>query len=294
MRGSRDTSAIRNNNIDPDFINVYGMKLLAGRNLSRQRGSDIAHERDKTNPNPSYNILINAAAARQFGYTPRGAIGHVIMHDQTEPVTIVGVVGDANFDGLEKEMQPFIYFYGPKGLGALSVRIRPGQTQAGLAAIDRIWHRFVPAAAIRRRFQDDSFDKLFIADEQEGTIFSIFVGVAIFIACLGLFGLASFTAERRTKEIGIRKVFGARTRDILRLLLWQFSISGSDRESHRMAGGVVFPAPLAPGLCLQDRPEPALLPGSRKPCTGDRLVHDHHPYWSLLPAPARSPGVAVW
>ena len=121
-------------------------------------------------------------------------------------------------------MQPFIYFYDPKGLGPISVRIRPGQTQAGLAAMDRIWHRFMPTIAIRRRFQEDSFDKLFIADEQEGKIFSIFVGVAIFIACLGLFGLASFTAERRTKEIGIRKVFGARTRDIVRLLLWQFSI----------------------------------------------------------------------
>ena len=228
MPGSRDTSAIRNDDIDPDFINVYGMKLLAGRNLSRQRGSDIARDPGASYPNPSYNILINAAAARQFGYTPASAIGQTILRQVTERaperLTIVGVVGDANFDGLERAMQPFIYFYDPKGLGPISVRIRPGQTQAGLAAMDRIWHRFMPTTAIRRRFQEDSFDKLFIADEQEGKIFSIFVGVAIFIACLGLFGLASFTAERRTKEIGIRKVFGARTRDIVRLLLWQFSI----------------------------------------------------------------------
>jgi putative ABC transport system permease protein len=224
LPGSRDTVQIRNTNIDPDFIKVYGMKLLAGRNLSRQRGEDIAHERDATHPNPRYNILINAAAAHQFGYTPQGAVGHVIMHDQTEPVTIVGVIGDANFDGLEQPLQPFIYYYDPKEQGTISVRIKPGQNQAALAAIDRIWHRFMPAAAIRRRFQDDSFDKLFTSDEREGQIFSIFVGIAIFIACLGLFGLASFTAERRTREIGIRKVFGARTRDIVRLLLWQFSI----------------------------------------------------------------------
>ena len=136
----------------------------------------------------------------------------------------MGVVGDANFDGLQSAMEPFMYYYDPQDLGSISVRIRPGQTQAGLAAIDRIWHRFTPTTAIRRRFQEDSFDKLFIADEQEGKIFSIFVGIAIFIACLGLFGLASFTAERRTKEIGIRKIFGARTRDIVQLLLWQFSI----------------------------------------------------------------------
>jgi putative ABC transport system permease protein len=224
MPGSRDTFQIRNDDIDPDFVNVYGMKLLAGRNFSRQRGSDIAHEPDAANPNPSYNILINAAAARQFGYTPQGAVGRTIIHNLTGRSTIVGVVGDANFDGLERPLEPFIYYYDPTELGPISVRIKPGQNQAGLAAIDRVWHRFMPTAAIRRRFQDDSFDKLFIADEQEGKIFSIFVGIAIFIACLGLFGLASFTAERRTKEIGIRKIFGARTRDIVRLLLWQFSI----------------------------------------------------------------------
>ena len=183
---------------NPDFAGVYGMKLLAGRNLSRQRGSDIAYEHDAKNPNPAYNILINAAAARQFGYTPQGAIGHTIIHEQTDRATIVGVVGDANFDGLEREMQPFIYYYDPKHLGTISVRLKPGQNQEALAAIDRIWHRFMPTAAIRRRFQEDSFDRLFVADEREGKIFSIFVGIAIFIACLGLFGLASFTAERRS------------------------------------------------------------------------------------------------
>jgi putative ABC transport system permease protein len=78
--------------------------------------------------------------------------------------------------------------------------------------------------AIQRSFEDASFDHFFVDDERQGRIFGIFVGIAIFIAALGLFGLASFTAERRTKEIGIRKVHGARTRDIVRLLLWQFSI----------------------------------------------------------------------
>lgn len=224
MPGSRDTSVIRNDNIDPDFVKVYGMKLLAGRNLSRQRGSDIARQADASNPNPSYNVLINEAAARQFGYTASGAVGHTIIHELTDRMTIVGVVGDANFDGLQSAMQPYVFYYDPKFLGTISVRVKPGQSQAALAAIDRIWHHFMPTAAIRRRFQEESFDRLFVADEREGRIFSIFVGVAIFIACLGLFGLASFTAERRTKEIGIRKVFGARSRDIVRLLLWQFSI----------------------------------------------------------------------
>ena len=179
----------------------------------------------------------------------------------TARATIVGVVGDANFDGLQRAMQPFIFFYDPKGMGPVSVRIKPGQTQDALAAIDRIWHRFMPTVAIQRRFQDASFDKLFIADERESRIFTVFVGVAIFIACLGLFGLASFTAQRRTKEIGIRKVFGARTRNIVRLLLWQFSIPVLIANLIAWPVAWYYPAPLAAGLCLPHRPQSALFPG---------------------------------
>jgi len=93
-----------------------------------------------------------------------------------------------------------------------------------VAVVDSTWHRFAPDTAIRRHFLSALFDRLFAADERAGTMFGIFVCIAVFIACLGLFGLAAFTAERRTREIGIRKVFGARTRDIVGLLLWQFSI----------------------------------------------------------------------
>ena len=132
----------------------------------------------------------------------------------------------------------------------LSVRIRDGHVQEALAFIDRTWHAFAPSVAIQRHFLDDDFDKQFQADERQGTMFGIFVGIAIFIACLGLFGLAAFTAERRTKEIGIRKVFGARTRDVVLLLLWQFSDPGADRQCHRLAGGLVLSARLAAGLCL--------------------------------------------
>jgi len=215
---------VRNVNIDPDYLNVYGIKLLAGRNLSKARGEDIFPPLDAKN-NPNANILINAAAARQFGFTPQTAVGKIITYGlQKAHCTIVGVVADTNYDGLQTPMPPMVHFYYPKGLGLLSVRIRPGQTQGALAAIDRIWHRLVPTVTIQRRFEDARFDRFFRDDEKQGAIFGIFVGVAIFIACLGLFGLSAFTVERRTREIGVRKVFGARTRDIVRLLLWQFSI----------------------------------------------------------------------
>jgi putative ABC transport system permease protein len=224
---SGEKFTVRYLDIDPDFLGVYGIKLLAGRNLSRDRGTDI-YNPPEAKPGVkraavSMNVLIDAAAARQFGFTVQNAIGRTLILDGLDHMTIAGVVGDVNFDGLQQPMQPIFYSYAPKGLGPLSVRIKPGQTQAAVAAVDRIWRRFMPSTAIRRRFQDESFDKFFNSDEREGRIFGIFVGIAIFIACLGLFGLASFTAERRTKEIGVRKVYGARTRDIVRLLLWQFS-----------------------------------------------------------------------
>jgi len=106
----------------------------------------------------------------------------------------------------------------------MSVLLRPDTAPATLAFIDSTWRRFAPTAVITRSFVSDDFAKLYAADEKQGALLVVFVGLAIFIACMGLFGLAAFTAGRRTKEIGIRKVFGARVRDVLGLLLWQFSI----------------------------------------------------------------------
>jgi putative ABC transport system permease protein len=222
----QDLSA-RNMDISPNFPAVYDMKLLAGRALSPDRANDLFVNPDAKDPNPSANILINVAASRQIGATPAEAVGQAILVKRGGAVhrmTIVGVVADANFDGMQNTIQPFTYYYAPDWVRVVSVRIKPGQTREGIAAVDRIWHRFVPAQAIERRFEDASFDRLFSDDEREGEIFVLFVGVAIFIAALGLFGLAAFSTERRTKEIGLRKTFGARTRDIVRLLLWQFSI----------------------------------------------------------------------
>jgi putative ABC transport system permease protein len=218
---------LRDAQIDPDFLGVYGMKLLAGRNFSSDRGQDAIKPPDPKNPdantNPQVNILISAAAARLFGFTPQQAVGRHINQGKFG-LNIVGVVGDTNFDGIRTAIPPFLFFYDPLDMSATTVRIKPGQNLVALAAVDRIWHRFVPTVTIARRFQDESFDRLFAADETQDAIFALFVGIAIFIACLGLFGLASFTAERRTREIGIRKIFGARSRDIVGLLLWQFSI----------------------------------------------------------------------
>jgi putative ABC transport system permease protein len=216
--------AVRTINMSPEFPAVYGMKLAAGRMLSRDRGTDSSNAKGGgSDVDAGTNVMIDEMAARMFGFTPASAIGKVIK-DGDQRVAIVGVLHNALFHAARDEPISTLYYYNPAGLRGFSIRLKAGHIQDGVAAVDRIWQRFAPTVAIKRHFLDDLFDKLFAADETQGAMFGIFVGIAVFIACLGLFGLAAFTAERRTKEIGVRKVFGARTRDIVRLLLWQFSI----------------------------------------------------------------------
>ena len=219
LPGSAEQIIVRQWDIDPDYLGLYGVKVIAGRALTRDRAQD-AVKKDGDTP---VNIMVNAAATRRFGFTPGKAVGKTIRW-RKHPATIVGVVGSFRLDGPGNAPEPIVLEYAPDDLGQISVRTKPGQTQAALEAIDRQWHRFAPNSAIQRVFLSDEFAKLFREDQQRGRMFAVFVGVAIFIACLGLYGLAAFTAQRRTKEIGIRKVFGARTRDLVRLLLWQFSI----------------------------------------------------------------------
>jgi putative ABC transport system permease protein len=212
----------------PDFISLYGIRLLAGRLLSEDRGADgISPAQLQGEAGPPVNVLINAAAARRLGYSPRGAIGKTLVLDARGDigVIIVGVVADIKEDGPKNLVDATIYMYRrlhPQG--HLSIRLRDGRMQDGVAFIDRTWHTFAPSIAIQRHFLDDDYDRQFLADERQGTLFGVFVGIAIFIACLGLFGLAAFSTERRTREIGLRKTFGARTGDIVWMLLRQFSV----------------------------------------------------------------------
>ena len=217
--GSPEQIVLRRWDIEPGYLGVYGIKLIAGRALSRDRAQDAVQGKDKS----AINIMVNEAAARRLGYSPQQAVGKTIRW-RDRPATIVGVTGNIRLEGPQDTPPPLVLEYQPDILGQISVRTKPGQTRAALDAINRAWHRFAPNAAIQIAFPSDEFSKIFREDQQRGRMFAVFVGVAIFIACLGLYGLAAFTAQRRTKEIGIRKVFGARTRDLVRLLLWQFSI----------------------------------------------------------------------
>jgi len=208
--------------ITPEFVDLYGLKLAAGRLLSDKRGEDIVIDSPDA-ANDGHNILINETAARYLGFTVPGAVGKIIRQDKNS-LRIVGVLRDIKFKGTRKAVQPTVFFNDRKYSNEVSVRLAGGDVQRMVAFVDNTWHRIMPSAAIQRSFLDDSFEDLYRADVKQGELFATFVAIAIAISALGLFGLAAFSAERRTQEIGIRKVFGARARDIVVLLLWQFSL----------------------------------------------------------------------
>jgi putative ABC transport system permease protein len=225
--GQPDKITVNKILIGPNFPRLYGMSLVAGRLFSESRDEDTlidsSHGDSIFPANEGHSILINVAAAARFGYTPQQAIGKTIAYNSNH-VNIVGVLGDVKFDGAREPVKPTVYFDDKSRTNWLSVRLSGQDVPATLNSIDRTWRALAPATYLSRYFLSDQFGTLYRSDERQGALFGVFVGIAIFIACLGLFGVAAFTAARRTKEIGIRKVFGARTRDILQLLLWQFSI----------------------------------------------------------------------
>lgn len=225
LPGQPDLISINKIMISPEFLRLYDIPLIAGRPLSESRDTDTLRDNDgvPVPANEGHNVLLNAAAAARFGYTPQQVIGKTIVYNGNH-VNVVGVVGNVKMDGVREPVKPTVYFNDRDRTEVFSLRLDGQDIPGALTFIDKTTRAFAPATFFWRYWLSDSFGRLYRSDEKQGVMFSISVAVAILIACLGLFGIAAFTTQRRTKEIGIRKVFGARKRDIVRLLLWQFSI----------------------------------------------------------------------
>ncbi len=227
--------------VEPAFFEVLKIPMVAGRPLSPRFANDKAFIAEATFENEEklaaaqqgiarrgMNVVLNVLAAQKLGFAdPASAIGKQIripmfQNDLMVPATIVGVAQNSRFRSVREPVEAMIYHdsgYYRWGVaryeGVDPERVR---TEA-----ERVWRRHAPAVPFESHFAESRLAELYGADEARGRTFAGFAGLAILIACLGLFGLAAFTAERRTREIGIRKVFGARIRDIVRLLAWQFS-----------------------------------------------------------------------
>ncbi len=210
--------------VEPNYFQLYGIKFLAGRVLSDKRSDDVfVGDPEKSTLNEGHNVMVNASLAKALGYAPADIIGKTFVFGKAH-MKVVGVSADILFDGVRSPVVQTVYVYAPENSNSLSIRVQAGREQEAMAYVEKTTRAFVRGVAMQHTFLDNSYERLYQADRKQGAVFAVFVGLAIFIACLGLFGLAAFTAGRRTREIGIRKVFGARDRDVVFLLLWQFSV----------------------------------------------------------------------
>jgi putative ABC transport system permease protein len=194
--------------VDQEFFDTYGVEVVAGRNFSKEIPTD-----------DSLAYVINEAAVRAIGWkTNEEGIDKDFSYGGTKG-KLIGVVKDFHFESLHQEVAPMIFIpINQGGANYLAVKINGKDVQQGIAHLEGLWKKMLPGRPFEYQFMDDRYARLYEAEQKEGTLFTIFSGLAIFIACLGLFGLATFNTLQRIKEIGIRKVLGASVPNILSLL----------------------------------------------------------------------------
>jgi putative ABC transport system permease protein len=197
---------------DDDFLKTYQLKLASGRFFSSEHPSD------------TMAVIINEAAAKLYGIKDIES-KYLVDPSDVSDYKIIGVVKDFNFKSLHEAVFPLVlYSYKPKAYGDfLSVRIKPGDYAGAKSFIENTWRKYAGNEALNYSFLDQSLQKMYLSDQRTNKIAAIFSALAIFIACLGLFGLATYVTEQRTKEIGIRKVLGASVPEIILMLSKEFT-----------------------------------------------------------------------
>ena len=222
------------------FFEIHGLKPMAGRFFARERGEDMLLE-DRSNgagpltPDLQPTVVLNESATRLLGYRTAGdAVGRPITWTRwsagvgpagppLHSSRIIGVVRDFTLGSIRSSIAPSVYFIDVCCAEYTLVRLDGRRLPETLPAIDRVWKRAGHDRPIQRTFESQAVQALYRDVYTQGVAISVCSGLAVVIACLGLFALAAFTTERRTKEIGVRKAMGASTFDVVRLLLWQFT-----------------------------------------------------------------------
>ncbi|MDY6981805.1 MAG: ABC transporter permease [Pseudomonadota bacterium] len=229
-RGSTAESRIQIMIVDYDFFATYGIDLVAGRVFSEGIASDLMKLPTNSDPSSNISYVLNESAAKLLGLDMQ-ALDNEVLEFAGAPIAgpVVGVVEDTYFESVRRNVRPLMFLLAPPHIARQaamrdgSVRVRAGSEAAALAHIDAVWSRLYPGQENNRYFLDNDFRAMYLAEEKQGELFSWFSLLAILIACLGLYGLASFNAERRTKEIGVRKVMGGSVWSIVLLLTNDFS-----------------------------------------------------------------------
>jgi putative ABC transport system permease protein len=213
-RPGQDNIALSSFLVDDAFVPTLNMKMAQGRAFSKNFAD-------------SASVILNQTAVKQIGW--KEPIGKSITYPGhgNQKFTVIGVVNDFNTESLHNEVSPFALFYTTSktyyaGVSYITVRVKPGDYGKTISHLQSKWKQFSPDTPFEYSFMDAEFDALYRADQTIGKVFSVFTFLSLTVACLGLLGLAIYTAERRTKEIGIRKVLGASVQNVVQMLSKEF------------------------------------------------------------------------
>jgi putative ABC transport system permease protein len=212
LQGSEQDYRWERYTVEADYPKVYDIELIAGRSFRPNTPAD------------THNVIINEQAVLELGFTPEEALGRMI-ENRSMGISgeIIGIAKNFHYQSLHEDIQPFVLINRPDQIDYISVKINPEQANEAITFMQEEWPNVVPNASFGYYFLDSTFGALYEREERLGNSILGFSAVAIFLACLGLFGLSLFTAERRTKEIGVRKVLGASVWDIVKLLGLDFT-----------------------------------------------------------------------
>jgi putative ABC transport system permease protein len=199
--------------IDSAYLDTLGMKLAAGRGYSTDYANDA-----------SESLLLNESAVRALGWRNDDAVGRSLGVGNNQRRTVIGVVQDFHFADLRHQIEPVMLTYREEGNRMLSLRMNSGAPEQALAGIAAVWSEINPAFPFSYSFFSQEYESQFSDEEEFSSLLNQFTFIAIIIACLGLYGLASFSAEQKTKEIGVRKVLGAGNGSLLRLILREYAV----------------------------------------------------------------------
>ncbi len=204
--------------VDHDYIKTLGLQLLAGRDFAKENKTDIDE-----------SFIINETAVKDLGFgTPEQALGKTLLWptwpniDSFKKAQVIGVVKDFHFKSLYDKVEPAVLQIYPNAYWKVAVKMKTAGIESALAHVKKVWNRFTPDYPIEYNFLDENFDQMYKADDKLKTLLWVFTAITIFVTCLGLFGLITYAAERRKKEIGIRKVLGASVNGIALLLSKDF------------------------------------------------------------------------
>jgi putative ABC transport system permease protein len=192
---------------DTEFFDTYNIPIAAGRTFSKDIVTD-----------DSLAFIINEAAAKEIGWeNPERYIDREFQYAEVKG-KLIGIVEDFHFESLHQQIRPMIFLQRDGNYNSLSVKINSTEMKEGLAQLEKVWKEFLPARPFDYQFLSERYRNLYETEQKQSQLFTTFSGLAIFIASLGLFGLATFNTMQRIKEIGIRKILGASVSNILTLL----------------------------------------------------------------------------